>query len=334
MDMNYNTVAGIQASLESLNTFTKLLDARRVAREQNLPLRIFVVQGKWYLDQFAQIGYLTLQDQKFQPLSPDSLFLTEMDEVMSIKSFEALRQKHQLNYSIMLNGKGPLPKPTSYCAHCGARWHIDNLDDYRIQSDTIPAVELMKHVGYHIAEDLIKYLVKESKEGRVDRDDKNDLAEQFLEERTGHQWAIHSDNGKVSYYTFTKYFHNKCHDEIIRQENFKAFKHAIEQAGFKVHGMIRTKNEYGSKDYRGDWLLVDMEYGLLRVGWRKRVINIDYSGIDPDYLPVTEETSGPGYEHVYGYEQLSKALAAFRIYIQSKKNFEVNIPHLVFGAKD
>lgn len=332
MGVNYTSIEGVKASLSSLKNFIQLLKDRRNARDHH-ELNVLVVKGKWYLDQFGQVGYLILQDQQYRQIPADAPIFAELGDVVTEETFRALGKKYQLNYQIVLGGRGALPTENIYCAHCGAHWHIDNLDDYCIQSETIPAAEFMGSVGYHVAEGLIKYLVKDVIEGRTDGDNKNELSEQFLAEQTGRRWTIHSDDGKVTYYTFTKYYHNKCHNEVIRQENASSFIPAIEKAGFKAHGWVRTRNEYGSKEYRGDWLMVDTQHGLLRVGWRKRVINIDYSGIDPYYLPVTEETFGPGYEHVSGYEELTKALATFRLYIESKKNFEVIIPHLIFGAQ-
>lgn len=328
MDAEYTTVEGVRKSLRSLKDFIQMLDERCEARSRH-ELNILVVNGKWYLDQFGQVGYLILQDQNYRQISPDAPIFAELGDVATEETFRTLGKKYQLNYQIVLGGRGALPSEKTYCAHCGAHWHIDNLDDYCTQSKTIPAAELMGHVGYHIAEGLIKYLIKEKKEGRVGKDNTNTCAENFLTERTGRQWTIYSDNDKVSYYAFTKYYHNKCHDEVIRQENITAFKDAFERAEFKVHGIIRTKNQYGSKDYRGDWFILDTDYGLIRVGWRKRVIEVDYSMIDNQFRPYTKETSGLGFEHVYGYEKLTEALIAFRSHLEKKSNFIPVFPNLV-----
>jgi hypothetical protein len=47
-------------------------------------------------------------------------------------------------------------------------------------------------------------------------------------------------------------------------------------AGIAVQSLYEIKNEYASN--RGDpWWLVKTKWGLIKIGWRKRVINIDWS---------------------------------------------------------
>ena len=53
-------------------------------------------------------------------------------------------------------------------------------------------------------------------------------------------------------------------------------------AGFEVESTYKLVNEYYSDPQsESPWWLVKTEFGLIKIGWRKRVINIDWS--DTDY---------------------------------------------------
>jgi hypothetical protein len=49
-------------------------------------------------------------------------------------------------------------------------------------------------------------------------------------------------------------------------------------AGFKPKGVWETTNKYwGKNDVTGPWWLVQVDQGMIQIGWRKRVISIDWS---------------------------------------------------------
>lgn len=52
-------------------------------------------------------------------------------------------------------------------------------------------------------------------------------------------------------------------------------------AGFEVDRTYKIQNEYWGNDpemqQRSPWWLVKTKFGLIKIGWRKRVINIDWS---------------------------------------------------------
>lgn len=63
-------------------------------------------------------------------------------------------------------------------------------------------------------------------------------------------------------------------------------------ADIQTSGMYEIRNEYGSEEYRGPWWLVKTAYGLIKIGWRKRVINIDWE----DTLLRVDENAVIDYE--------------------------------------
>lgn len=95
-------------------------------------------------------------------------------------------------------------------------------------------------------------------------------------------------------------------------------------AAFEGH-LIYAKavpNEYFSPDeiygQMHPWFLVTTTRGIIKLGWRKRVINLewDQSDIPKDAVSLFTEdvTKGPGYIHCYGYESLKQHVQALLSY--------------------
>ena len=64
----------------------------------------------------------------------------------------------------------------------------------------------------------------------------------------------------------------------MKEENMKAL---FLLSGLEIEKSYKLANEYCSDWDDMPWWLVKTEYGMIRIGWRKRVINIDWS--DTDY---------------------------------------------------
>jgi hypothetical protein len=90
-------------------------------------------------------------------------------------------------------------------------------------------------------------------------------------------------------------------------------------AGFHVGRTWELTNKYWQKnDVRGPWWLVQTEIGPVCIGWRKRVIEIDWDGCVFAHQPVqgivTEDnvTKGETYVHAYSMVKAAEYLAALR----------------------
>lgn len=67
-------------------------------------------------------------------------------------------------------------------------------------------------------------------------------------------------------------------------------------------------NEYWNEDVHNPWLIVTTKKGHIKIGWRKRVIVIDWSAsiieAESDTLfPDEDVTKGEKYIHAWGYEK-------------------------------
>lgn len=87
-------------------------------------------------------------------------------------------------------------------------------------------------------------------------------------------------------------------------------------AGVPYTAEFEIKNGYHgySSDpiYCQPWLMIMTKWGAVKIGWRKRVINIDWRDSNyPDALvepPESWITHDKGFIHCYGYEQAITAL--------------------------
>lgn len=337
MIISYNDKAGIQALIGSVKNFMKLIESRREAYADkdsypNRPdLDVFIVQKKWYFDQFGQVGYLSeFHTNDYKDITEK--IRGELDDVMTLVEFREAMEKHQAGYTIVLGGLGPMPKAYSKCACCGEFWTMQNLDDYKTTFESIPASDLKQVIGQGGYDKLVSMLDANT----TLRIEQYPIAllENGLNNLTGFTWKIIEENGTISFYNYTSHYHSACHLKMIEEKTKSEIINAIKAADFTIIGMIRTKNRYGSQVYRGAWWLVETQYGVLRVGWRKSVIEVSYEFIDNHYLPITEETRGPGYEHVYGYQKLTEALITFKNHLDTKADFKINIPNLTSHQDD
>jgi hypothetical protein len=98
-------------------------------------------------------------------------------------------------------------------------------------------------------------------------------------------------------------------DAKIRMENvFKA-------AGYHQIALNETPNQYWNEPEAPPWFEVTTEHGFFVIGWRKRVISIEWG----ESLVVPEEvfadqnvTKDREMIHAYGYDKATEYLAAIR----------------------
>jgi hypothetical protein len=73
--------------------------------------------------------------------------------------------------------------------------------------------------------------------------------------------------------------HKSCKALAIIEDEQAFFKEVLDRSEMPYTAMRAIPNEYYTDPtYFGPWFIVDTEWGALRIGYRKRVINIDWSG--------------------------------------------------------
>ncbi len=71
-------------------------------------------------------------------------------------------------------------------------------------------------------------------------------------------------------------------------------------ADIKILNHWNIENGYSGD--ASDWLLVKTEYGLIKIGWRKRVIAIDWTDTEISYLIDADVTKSEYSCHAWNYE--------------------------------
>ena len=93
-------------------------------------------------------------------------------------------------------------------------------------------------------------------------------------------------------------------------------------AGFEVLNKWELINKYwNNNETMGPWWLVKTKFGLIRIGWRKRVIEIDWSDTMlslPEYLTEDDVTKGLTYVHAYGNSKALEYLTTLKQRLSAK----------------
>lgn len=121
---------------------------------------------------------------------------------------------------------------------------------------------------------------------------------------------ILQEGDKVNFQS-TKFYHKECNREFLNQNDLKKFKNCFTKAGFEDFVLISIPNEY-CHDIKNcticsSWFNVETKWGVIKIGWRKRVINIDWSHIEKvngnEIFKDQETTTGEYMVHAWGYEK-------------------------------
>jgi hypothetical protein len=100
-------------------------------------------------------------------------------------------------------------------------------------------------------------------------------------------------------------------------------------SGFTVTKMWPLINRYWGTNnpdmiINSPWWLVKTEFGLIEVGWRKRVMSIDWSdtGVEVRKLTSDDVTLAETYVHAWNYPKALEYLTALREFLEldSRKN--------------
>ena len=112
----------------------------------------------------------------------------------------------------------------------------------------------------------------------------------------------------------------KDHEAVVSFEHKDKKKNELEEkekllgifmfADIKVLDHWDIKNGYSGDVF--DWLLVKTEYGLIQLGWRHRVIAIDWSDTGIEYLIDDDVTKDEHSCHAWSYEDAIKYLKGLK----------------------
>lgn len=112
-----------------------------------------------------------------------------------------------------------------------------------------------------------------------------------------------------------QYFHKQCLHKSLDRTQQEQFTEVFQKVGFSEIVIKPIKNEYeGCQDPNctkcASWFLIETGYGIFKVGWRKRVINITWPK-EKNFLSLfigENVTKSESFIHAHGWEKLEEYL--------------------------
>ena len=206
--------------------------------------------------------------------------------------------------SIILKCGIHIPDVNIKCPHCGKGWNIDNISDSVFRNSDYVKVPI-KTKDYDFTGQRITYfwnfyeksksifynpLIGENavtNEKYIDNTLMKDTYPSLMKNANGFNKIdiddkyILQENDNVAFNT-RECYHVECNKKDLNEKNITLFKNIFNYANINYSVIYNIKNEYCSNpkcSECSDWFLFKTEIGIIKIGWRKSVINIDWSKI-------------------------------------------------------
>jgi hypothetical protein len=333
----YDTKEGIAKSLETLSAFQYMLMERCSAGyDRDERMNEFYVLGRFWLDTCGNCGKIEGYIPKEQfPDIPDVLTRDEFFAYLK----ERVEGDGPMISSSMQSG---LPAPNITCPVCGKGWDMTNCHDTVVRHKT-EAFPLAEFVGqtlldvkthfnqrtdavYGMQSDILirnKHFIDLSpkypdaepgswKEGIKVNDNG------WVSERDGIDDNYVIQEGDEGFFNIWTYLHKPCNRQNLAATEESEFRKIFENAGFQTVEMEGIPNKYCPCERCAPWFNVRTEFGTIVIGWRKRVINIDWTGVKPkrgkliSLFKDEDVTKGDGGIHAWGWEKAQDYLTRIR----------------------
>lgn len=146
----------------------------------------------------------------------------------------------------------------------------------------------------------------------------------------GHGWVLgtlHDSIVDAAYEGETpkfSYRHEVCARVDLGRHTRAEFSEVFDAAGFTgLYELSAIPNEYCRCVRCGPWFVAETPYGQIKIGWRKRVINLDWSGTQntfPTLFAEEDVTQGTTYIHAWGYEKATDYLGRLLRELKKRKD--------------
>ena len=276
----------------------------------------FVVLGCWQLDSRANFQRITLDDRRSSPkdLCPD------IPAVLKPEEFWTFVKGKVRSISVSLGDS--LPSAKARCPECGGGFDLENRDKYVREDDPSSLHSLTRYTGKTMQE--AAQATRKRRDGiyrlnmEIVRNDRNvDLDTSAPGSRrlgwvdvTPEYVIREGDEGSFTHF---KYYHPGCHTGRKAHRQWNEFRRLFTAAGYGAFALKSLPNQYHGDQCKccAPWYDAYTQIGLIRLGWRKRVIEIDWSGTGTDLVTMfakEEVTKTPRMIHAWGIEDAARYL--------------------------
>ncbi len=327
----YDSAKGVGRFLRHYPHFHAVIEERRLAAERGEGLNELVVLRHFVLDRFGQVG-------RISPY-PDGIMDHKGLCETRAEFFADLQGKCE--YVSVTLAPVYLPPINTQCAGCGQYYGTADCHDVMVWNENDIRLSLDEFVGRQFWEVKHAFAACHSAQhhfspqamirndrfvnlGQEPYFDSTSPINQFgwvgVEQGLGDWYVIQP--GDETCYSRTQYFHQACFEPWMTEKTRKEFEAVFLAIGFDASSaMTVIPNKYGSFSYHGPWFQVELPEGSLRIGWRKRVIEIVLSdwSIDCTQLFAGEEvTKDQQLIHAWGYDQAVQYLSRMRHAVHEK----------------
>lgn len=329
----YDTKVGISTFVDSLERVHVLLDARRAARGRGERLHEFVLFGTWCLDEFGQVSRIVPGCSSVWPKQA----FPDIPDVLTNDEFYAFLRAHEaegehITIRQILAGSAIIAPAGVSCAVCGETWGMTNATDV-FETSTSRIEPLHDFVGQLFSEFKARlsertdahYFIGGELQIRNDRHIDLTTDPRFPTLKINEEGWI-GRNGEVgpeyvvevgdeTLVNITTYSHGACHASVMEARRQAEFGLLFGLAGFQSIDMTAVENRYGDAEYGGPWFEVRTEVGVITIGWRRCVMNIDWGATGRNLLELFEDvegTKGPHSIHAWNASQVVDYLTRIR----------------------
>lgn len=340
-EISYDTREGIQKYLDDgLAGLNRLIrDRSRAGYKENKRMKTWIILGRWVADSCGNFGKIIDIDYK-QGQAPKDLY----PDMIDILSFEELRNVLG-KISISHGFQDDVPDTHLRCPECNNSWNIYDCHDVIVKREslTLPLAEFEGQKLYEVQREVsLKtdgfYRFGESP---IRNDKWIDMAIEPGYEvlKINEQGSIHSSPEKRSfkdqleglkdqhlYYDYVisegdegwldvwKYYHRPCNEAKAKKDAEEYYGDMLVKSGWATT-MCLIPNEYSVTDHSWPWIKFCTLGGMIKVGYRKRVINIDWSDTKQHYRHLFEDegvTLTDTYVHAWGKDKAIEYLTKIR----------------------
>jgi len=263
----YDQENGIKNSLDGFASLDKLVEARQFAFENKEPLSAWIVLSHYFLDRQGKCYFLRDID-------------VELPDVTS-------EIPEEITYSMA----DIRPKNTIMCVDCKKNISLREFATSRmVQKNAI--LSLDEYAGLSLRQ--IAPLLRTRTDGIYqfwEKTCQRNLPKTIEWQTVGQDYIVEA--GDEFELSFIGYSHHACNKQKKSEQSKNEFLNVFIKAGFSGFKFKEIPNQYCSRDCCAPWQHVETEIGDIIIGWRKRVISIEWGSLGKDFsdLFTNEETT-------------------------------------------
>jgi hypothetical protein len=295
----YDTFAGIHEACQTLEGFNRLCAERHEAaygRKERLQ-EWMLFDGAISLDTCGNAG-------KGMRTPVKGLVFTRKDFWEMVER-QLPEEERSMSYG-MGGDQCAMPREGMVCPECGQPWTVDNFLEAYV-TRTFRAEDLATF-GITIGQwERKESTPAESVRLQIHRPGERDIFDKDCVLKKG-------DDATVSRWAF---HHPECLRMKVTMREQQKFDECLAKAGFTCRLFTPVANEYWGYPDTALWFKVQTEFIQLKIGWRKRVVNVNY----PEGIGcVTDDsvTKGPCGFHAWSYDKLTEYLT--EVYKRCREN--------------